>query len=132
MHFHDLRHSTATLLLRAGVDAHRVQRLLRHRDVRTTTTIYGHLDVDDLRAALEKLPQLGPNWVQCLGSKHFSARGSRETLLSVRQVARLLHVSTATIYRLCEAGEFTHLRVSHAVRIAPGDLVAYLKKRRTT
>src|SRR5882724_3172021 len=64
MRFHDLRHTTATLLLRAGVDAHRVQRLLRHRDVRTTTGIYGHLDVEDLRAALEKLPELGPNWVQ--------------------------------------------------------------------
>src|SRR3989442_709186 len=64
MRFHDLRHTTATLLLRAGVDAHRVQRLLRHRDVRTTTGIYGHLDVEDLRAALEKLPELGRNWVQ--------------------------------------------------------------------
>ncbi|MFN2547893.1 MAG: tyrosine-type recombinase/integrase [Myxococcales bacterium] len=62
--FHDLRHTTATLLLRAGVDAHRVQRLLRHRDVRTTTTIYGHLDVEDLREAVAKLPELGPNWVQ--------------------------------------------------------------------
>src|SRR6266850_580081 len=69
MRFHDLRHTTATLLLRAGVDAHRVQRLLRHRDVRTTTTIYGHLDVEDLRAALEKLPQLGPNWVQTAQSE---------------------------------------------------------------
>ena len=64
MRFHDLRHTTATLLLRAGVDAHRVQRLLRHRDVRTTTGTYGHLDVEDLRAAIEKLPELGPNWVQ--------------------------------------------------------------------
>ena len=64
MRFHDLRHTTATLLLRAGVDAHRMQRLLRHRDVRTTTTIYGHLDVEDLRAAVAKLPELGPNWVQ--------------------------------------------------------------------
>jgi len=67
-----------------------------------------------------------------LSSKHFSAKGSRETLLSVRQVAQLLHVSTTTIYRLCEAGELAHLRVSHAVRIAPADLVAYLKKKRTT
>ena len=64
MRFHDLRHTTATLLLRAGVDAHRVQRLLRHRDVRTTTGIYGHLDVEDLRAAVATLPELGPNWVQ--------------------------------------------------------------------
>src|SRR6266478_6429558 len=69
MRFHDLRHTTATLLLRAGVDAHRVQRLLRHRDVRTTTTIYGHLDVEDLRAAVAKLPELGPNWVQAAQSE---------------------------------------------------------------
>jgi integrase len=64
MRFHDLRHTTATLLLRAGVDAHRVQRLLRHRDVRTTTGIYGHMDVEDLRSAVATLPELGPNWVQ--------------------------------------------------------------------
>jgi len=50
--------------LRAGVDAHHVQRLLGHRDVRTTTGIYGHLDVEDLRAALATLPEPGPNWVQ--------------------------------------------------------------------
>src|SRR5207245_8024809 len=37
MRFHDLRHSTATLLLRERVDATRVQRLLRHPDVKTTT-----------------------------------------------------------------------------------------------
>ena len=68
MRFHDLRHTIATLLLRAGVDAHRVQRLLRHRDVHTTTTIYGHLHVEDLRAALAKLPELGPIWVQATQS----------------------------------------------------------------
>ena len=31
--------------------------------------IYGHLDVEDLRAALDKLPELGPNWVQTLKPK---------------------------------------------------------------
>jgi integrase len=66
MRFHDLRHTTATLLLRAGVDAHRVQRILRHKDVRTTTGIYGHLIVDDLRDALNALgracqPEPQPN-----------------------------------------------------------------------
>ena len=100
MRFHELRDTTATLLLRAGVDAHRVQRLLRHRDVRTTTTIYGHLDVEDLRAALAKLPELGPNWVQGLSSKHFPAPGSQVALLSVGQVAQLLCVSTALVYPL--------------------------------
>ena len=56
MRFHDLRHSVATLLLREGVDAHRVQRLLRHRDVKTTTGTYGHLVVEDLREAINLLP----------------------------------------------------------------------------
>jgi len=56
MRFHDLRHSTATILLRAGVDAHRVQRIMRHKDVKTTTSIYGHLEVEDLREAVNKMP----------------------------------------------------------------------------
>jgi integrase len=56
MRFHDLRHSTATLLLRAGVDLHRVQRILRHKDVKLTVGTYGHLLVDDLRAAVDALP----------------------------------------------------------------------------
>lgn len=57
MRFHDLRHTTATLLLRERVDAHRVQRVLRHRDVKTTTGTYGHLVVEDLREAINLLPQ---------------------------------------------------------------------------
>src|SRR5207245_3043027 len=56
MRFHDLRHSTATLLLRERVDATRVQRLLRHPDVKTTTGTYGHLVVEDLRDAINLLP----------------------------------------------------------------------------
>lgn len=55
MRFHDLRHTTATLLLRAGVDSHRVQRIMRHADMRTTLGIYGHLNVDDLRPAMESI-----------------------------------------------------------------------------
>ena len=56
LRFHDRRHTTATLLLRAGVDPHRVQRIMRHRDLRTTLGTYGHLDVEDLRAAVATLP----------------------------------------------------------------------------
>src|SRR5437588_2365091 len=59
MRFHDLRHTAATLMLRAGVDAHRVQRILRHASVTTTTDTYGHLTVDDLRDA-----------VACIGPKN--------------------------------------------------------------
>jgi integrase len=56
MRFHDLRHATATLLLRAKVDAHRVQRILRHANINTTLGTYGHLDVEDLREAINALP----------------------------------------------------------------------------
>jgi DNA-binding transcriptional regulator YbjK len=55
MRFHDLRHTAATLMLRAGVDAHRVQRILRHASVTTTTGTYGHLAVDDLRDAVARI-----------------------------------------------------------------------------
>lgn len=56
MRFHDLRHTTATLLLRAGVQLQHVQRILRHRDVKLTVDTYGHLECEDLRAAVATLP----------------------------------------------------------------------------
>lgn len=56
LRFHDLRHTTATLLLRAGVDPYRVQRILRHSKVTVTTETYGHLVAEDLRAAINMLP----------------------------------------------------------------------------
>jgi integrase len=43
--FHDLRHSCATNLLRAGVPMHVVQRILRHSSINTTAGIYAHLEV---------------------------------------------------------------------------------------
>ena len=55
MRFHDLRHGTATILLRAGVDSHRVQRILRHTDIRVTLGTYGHLQVEDLRDAVNRI-----------------------------------------------------------------------------
>src|SRR5450432_193182 len=58
MRFHDVRHTTATLLLKAGVPIQHVQRSLRHANVRTTVDTYGHLANEDLRAPLELLPKL--------------------------------------------------------------------------
>jgi integrase len=55
MRFHDLRHSTATLLIRAGVDLHRVQRILRHKDSKLTSDTYAHLEVEDLRDAVNRI-----------------------------------------------------------------------------
>ncbi len=53
--FHDLRHTTATLLLKAGVPLATVQRILRHSNPTITSEIYGHLDLEDLRRGVEKL-----------------------------------------------------------------------------
>ncbi len=53
--FHDLRHTTATLLLKAGVPLAVVQRVMRHSDPRITTETYGHLDLGDLRAGIERM-----------------------------------------------------------------------------
>ena len=53
--FHDVRHTTATLLLKAGATLAVVQRVMRHSDPRITADTYGHLDVTDMRAALERL-----------------------------------------------------------------------------
>ncbi len=50
---HDLRHTTASHLVRKGVDIRRIQEILRHSDIRTTT-VYAHLLADDLREALEE------------------------------------------------------------------------------
>ena len=55
LRFNDLRHSEGTMMLRAGADAHRVQRILRHADIRTTLGTYGHLDVEDLRGAVDSI-----------------------------------------------------------------------------
>jgi excisionase family DNA binding protein len=75
-------------------------------------------------------PRLGPNWVQPLTSKQFPAQGSEQALLSVRQTAELLGVSTATVYRLCERGELRHCRISCAIRITSPDLAALIESTR--
>lgn len=54
--FHDVRHTTATLLLKAGVGLATVQRILRHSDPAITSEVYGHLDLEDMRAAVNRLP----------------------------------------------------------------------------
>jgi excisionase family DNA binding protein len=74
--------------------------------------------------------RLGPNWVQRWSSKQVSARGSRKTFLSVRQVAQLLGVSTATIYRLCTRGDLEHFRISNAIRVSVDHLATFLEAQR--
>lgn len=49
---HVLRHTRATELIRAGVPIEIVSRMLTHRSVTTTSEIYVHLGVEDVRAEL--------------------------------------------------------------------------------
>jgi site-specific recombinase XerD len=51
MRFHDLRHSTATILLWAGVPMQHVQKILRHANIRTTVDLHGHMIAEDARHA---------------------------------------------------------------------------------
>lgn len=52
-----------------------------------------------------------------------------EPLMNVREVARALGVSTATVYRLCNSGRLAHVRVANSVRVWPEDLRAFVGER---
>ncbi|WP_460597616.1 tyrosine-type recombinase/integrase [Geomonas sp. Red276] len=51
---HDLRHSFASIAVRAGASLFEVQKLLGHQDIAMTLR-YAHLAADDLKAATEKV-----------------------------------------------------------------------------
>jgi len=53
--FHDLRHTTGSLLMMSGANPAAVQRILRHRDPRITTEVYGHLVPGYLQAEVDRL-----------------------------------------------------------------------------
>ena len=55
-HFHDLRRTAASYLVQAGVPIYVVSQVLAHTKV-TTTQIYSHLDVRNLKDALTTLAQ---------------------------------------------------------------------------
>ena len=60
--FHDLRRSCGTLMIEAGVDLYVVSRVLGHSTVSVTQARYAHLQVDALRAGLERTfaPKIAP------------------------------------------------------------------------
>jgi integrase len=58
MHFHDLRHSAATILLSMGVPPHMVQELLGHADIQTTLGIYGRVIPRMRQSAADKMDDL--------------------------------------------------------------------------
>ena len=46
--FHDVRHTTATLLLKEGWSIKHIQHWLRHSDAQTTAKFYLHTDEEEL------------------------------------------------------------------------------------
>jgi integrase len=56
--FHDLRHTSATLLLAEGVHAKIVQEWLGHSNIAMTLDLYSHVTADMQREAAERLDVL--------------------------------------------------------------------------
>jgi excisionase family DNA binding protein len=52
-----------------------------------------------------------------------------EHLLTVRQVAQLLGVCTATVYKWAAYGALPHVRIVNLVRVRPEDLKIFLAER---
>ena len=57
MNFHSLRHTNASWLVQSGVSIYLVSKLLGHADIKTTE-IYAHLRREDLRDAVNHLPNV--------------------------------------------------------------------------
>ena len=49
-------------------------------------------------------------------------------LLTVRDVARRLGVSTATVYKLCASGQLPHVRVLNVLRVATSAVRAFVNE----
>ena len=55
---HALRHTALTRMARAGVDLMKLRAIAGHSDPKTTAQIYTHLEVEDLRDAVDATPAL--------------------------------------------------------------------------
>lgn len=52
---HSTRHTFASLMARANVDPVYIQKIIGHADYSTTANIYTHLDIQELKKAIEKI-----------------------------------------------------------------------------
>jgi excisionase family DNA binding protein len=51
--------------------------------------------------------------------------------LTVKDVAKLLHVCTRTVYEMVERGALPHVRVLNAIRVAPSDVEKLINGQRS-
>ncbi len=58
LHFHDVRHTFATLSLQSYVDPKTLSEALGHATVAFTLDVYGHCNEDMRQQAADKLEQL--------------------------------------------------------------------------
>jgi integrase len=73
LRFHDLRHTTASLLAAAGVDLYTIGEILGHADKRTTAR-YTHLTTGHLQAAMAKIAPGGRNGATAASAGNAVAR----------------------------------------------------------
>jgi excisionase family DNA binding protein len=50
-----------------------------------------------------------------------------DELLTVKEIAVVLKLCTATVYKILDQGELPHLRVLNSVRVTRADLAAYMR-----
>jgi excisionase family DNA binding protein len=55
-------------------------------------------------------------------------RNQTERVLTVREAALALRVSTATVYKLCASGKLTHVRALNVIRVPERALDALRRK----
>ena len=48
-----------------------------------------------------------------------------EQLLTVRQAAERLNISTASLYKLCAKNQVAHVRIGNSIRFALTDLITF-------
>ena len=61
-----------------------------------------------------------------------STDAAQPALLTVRQAAEMLTVSTRTVYNLINGGKLPHYRIAKAIRVAAADVEDYLADCRIT
>lgn len=77
--FHDLRHSTATALLKMGVDVRIVQEILGHSTSQVTRDTYQHVTAGMQDEAMVKLGQFLRGGEKSVGNSHPPERGASES-----------------------------------------------------
>jgi hypothetical protein len=89
--FHDLRHTTGSLLAMRGVDTPALQRILRHRDPRITMSTYVHLTPGYLRDEIDRLtfeekkPDPAPDTTRLLPAPSTPVSDSIDALVDLQE-----------------------------------------------